>query len=295
MLVSIIIPVHQTHDYFKSCVESALAQTYTNLEIIVACNGELTLQQCQNFLNIADTRLVFIKTSKGRHSARNEALKVTKGSWIQFLDYDDYLFPYKIEEQLISIVKSIGTGLSICQWKKFTERIDEHYTFPFQDLYNESQISAGQLVQKLGQSGGFIATASWLVSKELLTGSRWIDSPNDDAVFLSEILKKSPEIIMSPKVLAGYRIHDSNTSSIRSKEEFDKLMHSWRIIHQNLLIFKETQINLYLYKAYLNLIRYSKQINKYRIIEVIYNCLNFGFKARVGFLMYKDFKRYLLK
>jgi len=295
MLVSIIIPVHQTPDYFRSCVESALAQTHTDFEIILACNGGLTIEECKRFLAIRDARLVYVKTANGRYNARNEAIKVAKGSWFQFLDYDDYLFPNKLQDQLRSIAKMDDAELSICQWKKFTERIDEHYTFPFQDLYNECLISAGQLVEKLGEIGGFIATASWLVSKELLTGLQWIDSPNDDAVFLSQILKRNPKIIMIPKVLAGYRIHNSNASSIRSKEEFDKLMYGWKIIHTNLLVLSESKTNLYLYRAYLNLIRYSKQINKYRIVEVIFNCLSFGFKARVGFLMYKDFKRYLLK
>ncbi|OOG78969.1 glycosyltransferase family 2 protein [Flavobacterium sp. A45] len=293
MLVSIIIPVHQMHDYFKSCVQSALDQTHKNIEIILACNGTLEIKECQNYLNIQDARLVFIKTDKGRHNARNEALAVSKGIWIQFLDYDDYLFPNKIARQL-SEVNNIYR-LSICKWKKFTKSIDEEYTFLFDYLFSKTQTSSRELVQKLGQSGGFIATASWLVSRELLNGLKWIDSPNDDAVFLSEILKKSPEIIMIPEVLAGYRIHNSNTSSIRSKEEFDKLMHSWKIIHKNLLVLSGAQIDLYFYKAYLNLIRYSKEINKYKIIEVIYNCLCFGFRAKVGFSMYKDLKRNLIK
>ena len=106
MLVSIIIPLHQTNNFFKNCLESALAQTHKKLEIILACNGELTVEQCKNFTLIEDKRLVYLKTANGRHNARNEALEIAKGEWIQFLDYDDYLFPTKIEEQLIAVLKS---------------------------------------------------------------------------------------------------------------------------------------------------------------------------------------------
>ena len=249
MLVSIIIPVHQTHSYFKNCVESALAQTHTGLEIILACNGKLTTKECQHFIAIKDDRLVFLKTANGRHNARNEALRIAKGSWIQFLDYDDYLFPNKIEQQLEFLSKNRNLKLSICQWKKFNEKIDESYTFPFKYLFDEPEIRADHLVQKLALSGGFLATASWLVSKDIISELKWIDSPNDDAVFMSEILKKSPEVSILPKVLAGYRIHDANTSSIRTKQEFDKLMLSWKIIHHNLLFFNKKEVSLYLYKA----------------------------------------------
>lgn len=295
MLVSIIIPLHQTNDFFKICLESALAQTHKKLEIILACNGELTVEQCKNFTLIEDKRLVYLKTANGRHNARNEALEIAKGEWIQFLDYDDYLFPTKIEEQLITVLKRKTVGLCICEWKKFTKNINEYYFFPFQDIFDEPLLSSGKLVKKLGISGGFIATASWLVSKELVNGLKWIDSPNDDAVFLSGILKKSPSIVMIPKVLAGYRIHNDNTSSIQSKEEFDKLMYAWKIIHLNLLVLGGRQVYLYFYKAYLYLIVCSKQINKYRLAELIYYCFLFGFRAKVGLLIFRDLKNKLFK
>lgn len=293
MLVSIIIPVHQTHNFFKSCVESALAQTYSNIEVILACNGALEIKEYQNFLDIHDARLVFIKTNQGRHNARNEALTIAKGSWIQFLDYDDYLFPNKIAMQL-SEANNIH-GVSICKWKKFAKSIDEHYTFPFEVLFSKNQISSVELIQKLAKSRGFLATSSWLISRDLVSGVKWIDSPNDDAVFLSEVLSKQPDIIMIPKTLSGVRIHDGNTSSIRTKVEFDKLLMGWKIIRQNLYVLNVREVNIYLYVAYLYLIGYSKEIKRHRILKVIFNCCLFGFRGNVGFVMVREIKNRLFK
>ena len=59
--------------------------------------------------------------------------------------------------------------------KKFTKNINEYYFFPFHDIFDEPLLSSGKLVKKLGISGGFIATASWLVSKELVNGLKWIE------------------------------------------------------------------------------------------------------------------------
>ncbi|TPG40115.1 glycosyltransferase family 2 protein [Flavobacterium pectinovorum] len=295
MLVSIIIPVHKTHSFFIACIKSALSQTHQNIEIIVACNGNLEIKECRLFLEIEDSRLIFIKTSSGRDNARNEALALAKGDWIQFLDYDDYLFPEKIELQLEALKKSPNCKLSICQWKKFFTKIEVDYNFPFNTLYDEPLVTAESLVQKMGVNGGFIATGAWLVSKEFIHGLKWIDSPNDDAVFLSEILKKSPQIVMISSVLVGYRIHGDNTSSIRTKSEFDKLLNSWTKIYHNLRVLKVFEINRYLYLTYLNLIYYSKELKGYRIGIIIFNVFYFGFKSKIGFSIFRDIKKEILR
>lgn len=295
MLVSVIIPVHKTILFFKSCIESVLNQTYDNLEIIIACNGGLEIKACEEFLNINDSRVVYIKTKDGRHNARNEALNTAKGDWIQFLDYDDYLFPNKIEVQLTSLLKKNNSELCICKWKKFTQNIDEHYTFLFQKLFDKNQICADELVQKLGESRGFIATSSWLVKSNIVHGLKWIDSPNDDAVFFSEMLKKQPHFIMVPEILAGYRIHNDNTSSLRTKQEFDKLFVSWKVIARNLSVFKNKGKYHYLYTAFLNLITYSKQINRHKFFVVLFYTIFYAYKAEIGISMLYDLKKKVFK
>ena len=82
---------------------------------------------------------------------------------------------------------------------------------------------------------------------------------------------------------------------LMSKEEFDKLMYAWKIIHLNLLVLGGRQVYLYFYKAYLDLILCSKQIKKYRLAELIYYCFLFGFRAKVGLLIFRDLKNKLFK
>jgi glycosyltransferase involved in cell wall biosynthesis len=296
MLVSIIIPVHKTIDFFKNCVESALLQSYNNIEVILACNGELEIEACKDFLKNNDPRLVFIKTKEGRHNARNEAILISKGKYIQFLDYDDLLFLKKIGTQVSLLENSDNPNMfSIIKWKKFKNDLSETYTFPFDNIFEEQKINAKKLITKLSINGGFIATASWLIPKDLINGLYWIDSPNDDAVFLSGTLKKNPDIIMVSETSAGYRIHESNTSSVLKKTELDKLLISWGIIYENLSFLKIPEVNLYLYKAYLNLIRYSRAIKKYRLLFIIYKAIIFGRKSKLGFKITFDLKRMLLK
>lgn len=291
MLVSIIIPVHRTISYFKTCVESALSQTYQDIEILLACNGALEIEDCKFFINSSDSRITYLKTKNGRHNARNEALLIAQGRFVQFLDYDDFLYPNKLTVQLELIKNNFDSHISITKWKKFTIDINENYIFPYNLLFNEEYISTAKLIQKLGQSGGFIATSSWIVSRELLTGILWVDSPNDDAVFFSEICKKKPNIFIIQEILAGCRIHQDNTSTIRSKEQFNLLLKSWNQIYKNLQTIENSNVELYIYKAYLYLILYSRAIKKYRIWEVIYKSLLFGYKAGVGLSIFRDIKK----
>lgn len=291
MLVSIIIPVHKTTAFFKICVESAIEQTHTKIEIIIACNGTLDVQECQEFLKIKDLRIIYLKTKEGRHNARNEALQIAKGDFIQFLDYDDVLFLNKFSIQLQLLQQNSSNVVLISQWKKFQDNIEEDYNFPFQELFSETHISTGKLITRLGQTGGFLATVSWIVSSDLIKEVQWTDSPNDDAVFFSEICKKSPNIYMCPKVLAGCRIHHENTSSIRSNKQYDLLMKGWKQICNNLEVIENSNVNLYLYKAYLFLISYSKANKRYRFYETVFKCFIFGVKSRVGFSVFFDLKR----
>lgn len=291
MLVSVIIPVHQITSYFKDCVESATNQTYHNIEIILACNGDLTIERCRTFLDKCDKRLIYIKTLNGRHKARTAAIEVSKGEMIQFLDYDDILFSDKIEKQIAELGKNIKATLLISQWKKFKISVTEIYNFPFLNLFDESNISSKSLISKLGKSGAFIATASWLISRDIAIKGRWIDSPNDDAVYLSSILKENPRIIMIPKILAGYRMHENNTSSSRTRKDLNNLLKSWKIIENNLKPMKVPELNLYLYKSYLYLISYSRDIQNYRIKEILFKTIKFGIKGRIGVSVFTDIIR----
>ncbi len=295
MKVSVIIPVHQTICYFRECIDSILSQTHKNIEIIIACNGDLEIKQCRQYVNVDDYRIKYIKTKNGRHNARNEALLHATGIYIQYLDYDDVLFPDKIKTQLFHLQQKSLNSVSIVKWKKFRTDINEYYNFPFLYLFDDFYIAAADLVGKLGSSKGFLATSSWLLPKDLIIDLYWIDSPNDDAVFFSELCKKKPYFIMIPETLAGYRIHSSNTSSIRTKEEFNKIWRSWKIIGQNLSGLQIQGKNLYMYNAYLNLITYSKQIKKYKLINLFYYAFFYGLKTGVKVSVFTDLKNKILK
>lgn len=100
-LVTAIIPVYNREDTIIRCIESALSQTYDNIEIIVIDDGSTdgTIESIQ--LNYSDEiTLIEHAENKGGSAARNTGIDESKGEFIAFLDSDDVWEPEKIEHQV---------------------------------------------------------------------------------------------------------------------------------------------------------------------------------------------------
>lgn len=101
-LVSIIMPSYNTGKYIAETIESVLAQSYRNWELIIVddCSTDNTYEVVFQFLN--DDRIRLFKNDKncGAAVSRNRALKEAKGRWIAFLDSDDLWMPDKLEKQI---------------------------------------------------------------------------------------------------------------------------------------------------------------------------------------------------
>ncbi len=94
-LVSIIVPVYNAEKYLKRCVDSILKQDYPGFELILIDDGSTdgSAQICDAYA-AQDTRIrVFHQENAGVSAARNLALDMAKGEYIQFLDSDDWVAP----------------------------------------------------------------------------------------------------------------------------------------------------------------------------------------------------------
>ncbi len=90
-LVSIIVPVYQVKEYIGECVESLLAQTYTNLEILLVDDGSTdgSGELCDEYA-AKDTRVrVIQQENRGLSAARNAGLDRATGEYVAFVDSDD--------------------------------------------------------------------------------------------------------------------------------------------------------------------------------------------------------------
>ena len=98
-LVSVIIPCYNAEKWLAEAINSVLAQTYTQIEIIVIDDG--SSDGSLNIIKSYDDKIIW-RTGKnqGANKARNLGFAVSQGDYIQYLDADDYLLPDKIAKQL---------------------------------------------------------------------------------------------------------------------------------------------------------------------------------------------------
>lgn len=113
MKVSIIVPVYGVEQYLDDCVRSLLAQTYTDLEIILIDDGgkDNCPAICDRY-GAADSRVVVIhKPNGGAASARNAGLDAATGDYICFVDGDDWVH----EDYVNHLLKTVGDAdIGIC-------------------------------------------------------------------------------------------------------------------------------------------------------------------------------------
>lgn len=92
-LISVIIPVYNVEEYIEECLDSILAQTYKNIEIIIVNDGsqDKSEQIINNYLEL-NKNIVYLKQeNSGQAKARNLALEYATGKYVIFIDSDDFL------------------------------------------------------------------------------------------------------------------------------------------------------------------------------------------------------------
>lgn len=97
--ISIIVPVYNVEGSLHRCIDSILAQTFTDFELLLIDDGskDNSGKICDEYV-AKDLRVrVFHKENGGVSSARNLGLDNAKGEWVTFVDSDDYVLPYFLE------------------------------------------------------------------------------------------------------------------------------------------------------------------------------------------------------
>jgi glycosyltransferase involved in cell wall biosynthesis len=111
-LVSAIIPTYNREHIIGEAVESALGQTYSNVEVIVVDDGSKddTLERLKQF---GDRIRVIRQANAGPAAARNRGIEESRGELIAFLDSDDLWLPEKIERQ-VTLLERAGESVPCC-------------------------------------------------------------------------------------------------------------------------------------------------------------------------------------
>jgi len=113
--ISIVIPAYNASNYLREAIDSALAQTYPNMEIIVVNDGSKDDGATERIaLSYGDKIRYFSKKNGGSSSALNTGIANMTGEWFSWLSHDDLYVPEKLEKQVeyMNTLKLNGAALS---------------------------------------------------------------------------------------------------------------------------------------------------------------------------------------
>lgn len=101
--VSVIIPIYNAEKYIGECLDSLLAQTLQDFEVIAVddCSTDTSPAIVESYLEKFGKRLIFTRTQKNSgnagYTARNKGFKFARGEYVQFLDADDFIADNALE------------------------------------------------------------------------------------------------------------------------------------------------------------------------------------------------------
>lgn len=225
-VISVIVPVYKVEKNLAKCIDSILAQTYTNLEIILVDDGspDRCPEICDYYAK-KDLRIKVIhKQNGGLSSARNAGLDQCTGDYISFIDSDDYIAP-KMYEKLMFLIQQTKADLSICGYTYVDDIGTPVYVEGIQNSLKACVLNRNQALHKLyGADGVYYVTAvNKLYSRALFDCLRFEEGRiHEDEFIVHHIFDRCKLIAVTGESLYYYVQREASIMHQRfSKKKFD--------------------------------------------------------------------------
>jgi len=225
-LVSVVMNCYNSDTYLKEAIDSVIAQTYTNWEIVFWDN-QSTDKSADIVKSYDDKRIKYFyaPTHTVLGEARNLAVKKTSGEWIGILDCDDLWHANKLKIQLENISDEIGMIYSRVEFlveesgnKSFMAKSIKKNYYP-----KRKNLPSGNIFNELLYDC-FIPLPSVLIKRDLFEKVGGIDNSlkvaEDYDIFLK--IAKISKAHAIDSVLCKYRVHANNLSHVNIETTYDE-------------------------------------------------------------------------
>ncbi len=219
-LVSVIMPYYNKKNYFLKSINSALKQTYTNIEILIIYDDQNRddLEYIENCIkNDSRVKIIFNDNNKGAAYSRNKAISLARGEYIAFLDCDDYWEINKIEIQL-NFMLTHGYDFSHTTYQvinydeKIVRTIRAQETLKYKKLLKSCDIGLSSVILK----------------HKLLSDMKFPElKTKEDFVLWLNLAKKSVDLVGLDKPLMFWR----KTPNSLSDSILQKLKDAFKVYH----------------------------------------------------------------
>ena len=210
-LVSVIVPVYNVEKYLRKCIDSIVAQTYTNLEIVLVDDGSTDESPiiCDEYLKKDNRVKVIHQENYGVAKARNVGLNNATGRYIAFVDSDDCVVN-KYIECLYNGLCIHNADISIASFSSFRKEYDIKFSVDYAvfRVISKSECFERYTSIKTNAAMSFIVPWNKLYKRELFLEIKYPEEKlYDDAFTTYKILDKAECVVYSPIKLYYYRLN----------------------------------------------------------------------------------------
>lgn len=199
-MISIIVPIYNVERYLPKCIESLMAQTYADIEIILVDDGspDGCPAICDKYARKDERIVVIHQKNSGVSAARNAGLDIAHGEYIGFVDPDDWVAP-EMYEGMLAAMHQEQTDMAICGYDYYDEagNVDEKRRYPVKP--NEL-ITQKEVMHRFADMPPSIRHGVWnkLFKNNLLHTMKFIEGlhSSEDVFFLNEYVLKIKKAVI---------------------------------------------------------------------------------------------------
>lgn len=212
--VSILIPCFNAEKFVAAAIESALAQTWPSVEILVVNDG--STDQSGAVIDRYEKRGVKVlhQDNQGQSAAANRAFRESTGSYIKFFDADDLIHPDLIQRQMERLSGSV-TAVASAEWGRFYGDDQSTFTLSRQSVWRDMD-ARDWLVEAWADARPMMQCALWLIPRPVLEQAGGWDerlSLINDFEFFARVLGHANGVRFAADAPVYYRSGISNSLS----------------------------------------------------------------------------------
>ncbi len=227
--ISVIVPVYQVEAYLPQCIDSILAQTFTDFELILVDDGSQDRSGaiCDEYAG-KDNRICVVHTqNRGAAAARNTGLQRASGNYIAFVDGDDRLAENMLGRMYAEILDP-SCDLVVCNFLYVFSEEKNNFSPPLQNI----AISGREvLAHQKNQKNYGLWTVVWnkLYKRTVLETLRFPEGKYfEDEFFSDQLYLRCASIRVIPDVLYFYRVRESSTMNTQKTRNYLDLIDAFR-------------------------------------------------------------------
>ena len=228
--VSIVIPVYNGANYMREAIDSALAQTYSNIEVVVVNDGSVDNGETDRIARSYGDRITYIKKDNGGvSSALNVGIRHMTGEYFSWLSHDDVYGPEKVRRQIEALSKAEDKKrtVGLCGYCFINEK-SERLTKRAQERFSEGIYGWREVVCEILKNGTF-SGCSLLIPKTAF----------DECGMFHEGLRFSQDALMWLQIfLAGYSLAYNGDVDVYSR------IHGKQVTQTGRKLFKKDSLTI---------------------------------------------------